>query len=75
MAKKLYDVVATIREEGKDKPRYINLGSVIETDKGLCMKMESVPVGWNGWANFYEPKPKADKPKQSNEDIESDIPF
>lgn len=70
MAKKLYDVVATIREEGKDKPRYINMGSVIQTDKGLCMKLESVPVGWNGWANFYEPKPRQDK-----QDDTGDVPF
>lgn len=61
---KKYDVVAAIREEGRDKPRWVNCGAVIETAKGLSLKLESLPVGpgWNGWLSLFEPKAKDDKP-------------
>lgn len=50
--------------EGNEKTRFINCGVVFENDKGqLSMKIESLPVGFNGWLNFYEPK--ADNEKQA----------
>jgi hypothetical protein len=57
---KVYDVVVTQRYErnGEEKKRYINIGSVFEGDKGMSIKLDSVPVGWDGWAQFYEPKPR-----------------
>lgn len=54
-----YEVVASIREEGREKPRYIRVGSIIETRNGDMLKMDSIPLGWNGWAYLNEPKPKA----------------
>lgn len=78
MAKKLYDVVATIREEGRDKPRYINCGAVFEGDKGMSMKLESLPTfGWNGWLSFYTPKPKAEvvQIQGGSGDVADDLPF
>lgn len=50
--------------EGNEKTRFINCGVVFENDKGqLSIKIESLPVGFNGWLNFYEPK--ADNEKQA----------
>lgn len=87
MASKKYDVVAitgtyTDRQSGQERARFLNIGSVIATDKGFRLKLEAIPVEWNGWAMFKEPskregpapagqqatKPSADSPND-------DIPF
>lgn len=56
MSKK-FDVVAITGKyqdrDGNEKNRYTNIGVVIETSKGLSLKLESVPVGWDGWAGLY----------------------
>lgn len=45
--------------DGNEKTRYVNVGSMFTRDDGsLTMKLEAIPVGFNGWVNFYEPKPK-----------------
>lgn len=45
--------------EGNEKTRYINVGTLFQRDDGSqTMKLESLPIGFNGWINFYEPKPK-----------------
>lgn len=75
--KKKYDAVVTTGKytdrDGKEKNRYLTVGAVLESDKGLSLKLEALPVGFNGWINFYEPKPKQDDgPAKSQED---EIPF
>jgi len=61
MARK-YEVTAVTGKytdsTGKEKSRYQTLGSVIETKNGLMLKLESVPVGWDGWAYLNDPKPR-----------------
>ena len=52
---------------GQEKSRYLNIGSVIETKNGLMLKLEAVPVGWDGWAYLNEPRPRdgqQDQPRQ-----------
>lgn len=45
--------------EGNEKTRFINVGKLFTRDDGsLTLKLDSVPVGFNGWINFYEPKDK-----------------
>ncbi len=56
-----YEVTAAIREEGRDKPRYVRMGSVIDTRNGPMVKLDAIPVGWDGWAYLNEPKPKEDR--------------
>jgi hypothetical protein len=53
----------------------VKVGVVLEGDKGLSMKLESIPCGneWNGWLNFYEPKARDGAPAQSVAD--RDAPF
>jgi hypothetical protein len=51
--------------EGNEKTRYVNVGAMFTRDDGsLTMKLEAVPVGFNGWINFYEPKPKEGEQRQ-----------
>lgn len=63
MATKKFDAVATIGKytdrQGNEKKRYINVGSVFESDEGhLSLKLDAVPVGqeWSGWISFFVPK-------------------
>jgi len=71
--------------EGNEKARYINVGSLMARDDGsMTLKLESLPIGFNGWINFYEPKPKdgeqpqrAGRPQRQagGEMKDDDIPF
>ena len=50
--------------QGEEKTRYINMGALFTRDDGsLTCKVENLPIGFNGWINFYEPK--ADNEKQA----------
>lgn len=65
--------------EGKDgKAFYSRIGVIMETQKGLMAKFETVPVGWDGWAYLSEPKPKesaaAGRGTVAGE-IDDDVPF
>jgi len=67
MAKVRYEVV--VKREGKEGKVFWNkIGVVLQTEKGFSLKLESVPVGWDGWASLFEPKPKNDAPQQKPED-------
>lgn len=87
MAKK-FDVVAIVGKykdaAGVEKNRYVNMGAVIEGKRGDMLKIESIPVGWDGWAYLNEPKPRGEqrqttqtqrKETESDEFDGDDIPF
>lgn len=73
MAKKVFDVVATVGEytdrSGATKKRYLNVGAAFSNDQGqLSIKLECVPVGpnWSGWLSLYEPRDRTQSaPAQS----------
>jgi DNA topoisomerase IA len=72
-----YDAVAVQRYEqnGAEKKRYIKCGVVFDGAKGMSLKIESLPVPFDGWLQFYEPKEK-DAPKaKPASDAGDDIPF
>lgn len=71
--KKIKDAVAITGKykdrNGDEKNRYVNVGSLLERDDGSqCLKLESIPVNFDGWINFYEPKIS-----QAKEEIKSDL--
>ncbi len=86
MSKK-FDVVVTQRysdRDGNEQKRYINIGAVFETAKGMSMKVESIPRGWDGGCAFYEPKAEENQQTQQRapsrsaprgDDMDDDIPF
>lgn len=50
---------------GDEKTRFVNVGAVFERDDGtLCAKLESIPVGFTGWLNLFEPRERDDKPQR-----------
>ena len=74
----LYEVVAVTGtytdKDGKEKKRYTKLGVVMDTKNGPMLKLESVPVGWDGWAYMNEPQAKDERPKAKPADTD-EIPF
>lgn len=59
---KLYDIRAITGEyekDGETKKRYATIGVVLETKNGGQMiKLETIPVGWDGVAYLNEPYQK-----------------
>lgn len=87
MAQLRFEAVAVVGERDGKKV-YQKLGTVWESDKGLSLKLDVLPVGvpgWNGWVSFYEPKPKqgvqtqgkpaGKAPDVFEDDNLSDVPF
>ena len=88
---KLYDVVAVIGKytdrDGNEKNRYLTIGAVIEGRNGPALKLETVPLNWNGWAYLNEPQTAAEPRQKAQparqqaarqpapEPIDDDIPF
>jgi hypothetical protein len=83
----IYDVVATTgtyEKDGKTMYRNQTIGRVIETSKGLSLKLDQIPLadgGWNGWASLFTPMTDEQKEakrngvfpkKQSNDGFPSD---
>jgi len=72
----IYEVTVragTYQKDGQEKVRYQRIGSVIETKKGMMLKLDSVPLvenGWAGWAYLFSPKD--DVPKQQSKSNEFD---
>jgi len=60
-------------KQGAEKNRYIKMGVVMETKNGLAVKIEVIPVGWDGWAYLNEPREK--EQQQSSPTDDDDIPF
>lgn len=60
----VYEVIASTgtytNKNGEEKKRWQKLGVVMQGNKGLTLKLETVPVGWDGWATLAEPRRKDD---------------
>lgn len=69
-SRKKYDAVATVgsykdKTTGEEKKRYMNVGTVFESEDGrLSLKLETVPIGpgWSGYIQFFEPRSYQDAP-------------
>lgn len=51
-------------KDGNEKNRYVDMGVVMETKNGPMLKIEAVPVGWDGWAYLNEPKAREEGERQ-----------
>jgi len=55
-------------KQGAEKNRYIKMGVVMETKNGLAVKIEAIPVGWDGWAYLNEPRENPTDQQQGADD-------
>ena len=76
MAIKRFNVVASTGTytdaEGVEKRRYMNCGVVFENEKGLLLKLESMPIGSNGWFYLFEPDTFEQRESQGRRNSERD---
>lgn len=80
--KRIKRIVATVGEytdkNGDTKKNYINIGTLFERPDGsLTIKLESVPLGWNGWASFYdiEEKKNGQTRTYTAQELDDEVPF
>lgn len=67
-------------KDGVTKTRWHKVGVVLQGDKGFSLKIESLPINFDGWVSFFEPRENttaapATKKPSSFADLEDDIPF
>jgi len=78
MAVVKYDVVAkngTYKDRnGDEKTRWLKMGVCFESEKGLSIKIDSMPIAFDGWMSLMTPKPKEGATPTANS-IDDDIPF
>jgi hypothetical protein len=76
----VYEVTAAgekyTAKDGSEKTKWIKIGTVIQTKAGkMSLKIESIPVGWDGWASLMAPR-QDDAPKKSRQPgDDDDLPF
>ena len=62
VVKEVTVVTRYIDAQGVEKKKYHNIGVVMSTRNGDMLKLESLPIGWDGWAYLNDPKEREDKP-------------
>ena len=76
MAKIKFDIVVTRTDPKSDKKFRTNIGRVFENDRGLSIKIDTIPLNWDGWAGLWEPREKASNTfKLDGKSIDEDVPF
>ena len=75
-----FDVVAATgtytNKNGEEKKSWMKIGKVLQTQKGFSLKLDAVPVGWDGWAMLAEPKEQErQESKPQKADFDDDPPF
>ncbi|MCO6445007.1 MAG: hypothetical protein J5J04_13070 [Anaerolineae bacterium] len=63
--------------DGNEKARWTKCGILMERDGRTSIKLEALPVNFDGWLSCFEPKPRDDKPAkpQSRKPDFDDPPF
>ena len=65
--------------KGEVKKRYMKIGALIDTKNGQMLKLDVVPLEWNGYAYINEPydkrKAQQSHDEQPPDDYDDDRPF
>jgi len=70
-----------VNAQGETKKKYQKIGAIIESKHGPMLKLDVIPLEWNGYAYINEPydkeKPKSEpRPGRRSESMpDDDIPF
>lgn len=64
-------------KEGQEKTRYVKAGVLMETVKGQMIKLEALPVGFDGWLYFNDLQKKeiGQQAIKGGADISDEVPF
>lgn len=61
--------------DGEEKTAWSKIGILGEKEGRVWLKLELIPVGWDGFASVFEQKPKQQKGSSMDDMQDSDIPF
>jgi hypothetical protein len=69
-----------VNAQGETKKKYQKIGAIIESKHGPMLKLDVIPLEWNGYAYINEPydkeKPKSEpRPNKRVDPFEDDAPF
>jgi hypothetical protein len=72
-----YEVTALLGEyvnaQGETKKKYLKIGAIIDSKHGPMLKLDAIPLEWNGYAYINEPyekeKPKTEPRPNRNRDM------
>ena len=78
--KKIKRIVATVGKytnaQGEEKNQYQAVGTLFQRDDGTqCVKIDAVPIGWTGWANFYDLDEKKQQAPTAAAPLDDEIPY
>lgn len=62
------EVRAKTGEDRDGKAFYKTIGRVMETKAGPMLKLDAIPLGWDGWAYISDPKPREDAKRSRDDD-------
>lgn len=65
-------------KQGEEKTRYVNVGVLLETQKGEMLKIESLPVPFDGWIYLadLEKREVGQNPTATPvAELDQDVPF
>jgi hypothetical protein len=74
----LKDVIAKggsyTTSNGEEKVRFVRCGVMMETKNGPALKLDAMPVNFDGWLYLRDPKPKKGGTAKSSAESD-DAPF
>lgn len=60
------EVRAKTGEDRDGKPFYKTIGRVMSTKNGPMLKLDMIPLQWDGWAYISDPKPREEAQKPTH---------
>lgn len=75
--KEAYAKTGTYKKNGEDKASFKTIGTLFEKDDGsFSLKLDTLPVNFDGWINFSDPKITQVKEQlEQAKDNSEEIPF
>jgi hypothetical protein len=68
-----------INAKGEVKKRYQKIGAIIDTKHGPMLKLDVIPLKWEGYAYINEPfdekSPRSQRQAPQNDGFPDDMPF
>ena len=75
------DLIAVVGEytdaQGNNKKRFVKVGTLWDKGQGISLKIDNVPLNWDGWLTAKAPLEPKVAPRQAAPvfDLDNEIPF
>ncbi len=73
------DLIAVVGEytdaQGNNKKRFAKVGTLWDKGQGISLKIDNVPLNWDGWLTAKLPLEPKSAPRQAAPVFDEDAPF